>query len=122
MKLYLGVFAVVLYQIVMKSPAFSQPGPAKDTFPSYKEIMPKFSEMTDHVSPLPAADMYRMPGGKVPASGQITADGSVKVNRTGEIIVPAETPHVMKVKIKLQNRDFRKSSMPQNKKRSQRVR
>jgi hypothetical protein len=53
------------------------------------QLKPKFSEMTDYGIP-EAKGVEELPGGKPPESNQINPNGSIKINRTEEITVPAE--------------------------------
>jgi len=97
MKVDLRFLAGVIAQMFIGNFVFGQSKAPKDSLPSYAQIMPKFSEMVDHVN-ASTSGIYQMPGGRMPASGQINADGSVKVSRTGELIVPTEIPNIMKIK------------------------
>ncbi|MCF2442420.1 hypothetical protein L0657_00530 [Dyadobacter sp. CY345] len=97
MKYYSKLVAGVILQIWAGGFLFAQTKVPKDSLPPYAQIMPKFSEMTDYISPV-VDGIQELPSGKAPASNQLNADGSIKVNRTGEIIVPATTPDVMKIK------------------------
>ncbi len=97
MKYYVKLAAGVILPIWTGSFLLAQNKELKDSLPSYAQIMPKFSEMVDHVSP-GQDGILELPAGKAPASNQLNADGSVRVNRTGEIVVPAVRPDIMKIK------------------------
>jgi len=96
MKVDLRFLAGVIAQMFIGNFVFGQSKASKDSLPSYAQIMPKFSEMVDHVNASPSG-IYQT-SGQMPASGQTNADGSMRVSRTGEIIVPAEIPNIMKIK------------------------
>jgi len=97
MRLSSIFLSAVLIQILAISFAFGQKKSRKDSLPSYAEIMPKFSEMMDHVSPLPITN-YRLPAERMPGISQMRSDGSTKIIRTEEILVPAEAHDGGKVK------------------------
>ena len=54
------------------------------------QIKPKFSEMVDYGSPTNKEGIHEFPGGKAPVSNQINSNGSIRINKTGEITVPTE--------------------------------
>ncbi|MCF0059023.1 hypothetical protein [Dyadobacter sp. CY356] len=54
------------------------------------QIKPKFSEMVDYGFPTNKEGIHEFPGGKAPVSNQINSNGSIRINKTGEISVPAE--------------------------------
>jgi len=107
MKINLRIFAGFFIQMLIGNFVFAQSKAPEDSLPSYAQIVPKFSEMVDHVNTLPTG-IYQISGGQIPASSQINADGSVKVSRIGEIVVPAEIPNVMKIKRENSLKSFKK--------------
>jgi hypothetical protein len=71
--------------------AFGQTKKTSDSAFVKAQIKPKFSEMADYGLPVSKEGVHEFPGGKAPASNQINRDGSIRVSKTGEITLPAET-------------------------------
>lgn len=85
MKFYAVMLAVFFVNIFLSTISFGQKKKEakKDSFPTYDQIMPKFSEMMDH-------DM--------PASVMVFRDGKMEVSKSQEITVPAQKKDIRRNK------------------------
>lgn len=90
MKAYSQILIVVLAQGFLIEVAFGQTKKSSDSVFVNSQIKPKFSEMTDYGMPTNKEGIHEFPGGRAPVSNQINSDGSIRINKTGQITVPAE--------------------------------
>ncbi|MBE9460318.1 hypothetical protein ACFP1I_03600 [Dyadobacter subterraneus] len=91
MKAYSKILITVLVQSFLSQVTFGQTKKSSDSVFVNSQVKPKFSEMTDYGMPTNKEGIHEFPGGKAPVSNQINSDGSIRINKTGEIKVPSET-------------------------------
>ena len=101
MKPYSKILIAVFVQALLIRVASGQTKKSSDSVLVNARIKPKFSEMTDYGLPTNRIGIHEFPGGKAPVSNQINSDGSIRINKTGEIIVPSETFRIIKRQNKL---------------------
>ncbi|WP_159472347.1 hypothetical protein [Dyadobacter sp. 3J3] len=90
MKTYSKILIAFLVQSLVVQVTFGQIKKSSDAVFVNAHVKPKFSEMVDYGLPTNKEGIHEFPGGKAPVSNQINPDGSIRVNRTGEIILPVE--------------------------------
>ncbi|GLU56797.1 hypothetical protein [Dyadobacter frigoris] len=90
MKAYSKILIGFLVQGLVIQTAFGQTKKTSDSVFVNAQIKPKFSEMVDYGLPTNKEGVHEFPGGKAPVSNQINSDGSIRINKTGRITVPAE--------------------------------
>lgn len=90
MKAYSKILIGVLVQGVVIQMAFGQTKKSSDSLLVNARLKPKSSEITDYGLPTNREGIHEFPGGRAPVSNQINSDGSIRINKTGQITVPAE--------------------------------
>lgn len=96
MKAYSKILITVLVLGFLSQATFGQTKKSSDSVFVNSQIKPKFSEMADYGLPTNKEGIHEFPGGKAPVSNQINSDGSVRINKTGEITVSSETYRIIK--------------------------
>lgn len=70
--------------------AHAQKKKEKDNFPTYQQIMPKFSDMVDHGLPV-KAESFETPGGQGAALPDVKVHSGVNYIKRTTVVVPAES-------------------------------
>lgn len=87
MKIYSVIVIGTVF--LLSLPAYAQKKQRKESFPTYEQIMPKFSEMTDHGLPS-KTQTYESPDGQVAKFNQVNANGTARFVRTDIVVTPIE--------------------------------
>ncbi|WP_254561859.1 hypothetical protein [Dyadobacter diqingensis] len=85
MKIYSVIVIGTVF--LLSLPAHAQKKQQKESFPTYEQIMPKFSEMTDHGLPS-KTQTYESPDGQVSTFNEVNANGTARFVRTEMVVIP----------------------------------
>ncbi|MDQ6477665.1 hypothetical protein [Dyadobacter sp. LHD-138] len=88
MKIY--SFIVIGGLLLTGISAHAQKKQRKESLPTYEQIMPKFSEMSDHGLPA-KTKTYELPNGQTSTLNEVNANGTPRFVKTEVIMTPNES-------------------------------